>query len=117
MWKAVTLTIAASLLIAIVFFVRPGNPSSQAQAQAAVQRCLDSWGQYKNRKYTIKMKRTRALGGVTEHESTLYLNDKNEFVLRRTKWNRFQHVWIGRQSSQDQGSSTSQRRTIRFWCA
>ncbi len=87
----VSIIIAASLLIAVGYFVMIRNSSSQAYA--AVTLALEAKPNI--RQYQMKMLNRRPIGGQREIKSTLYFNDQDQFVLHRPSSSGFREIWVG----------------------
>lgn len=87
----ISIALAASVLL-IAGYSLTYLPTSSA-AYAAVIRSLEV--PPSTRAYRIRMVHQRPIWGKREVSSDLYLNDKNQFVVRHPGWSRFRDVWIG----------------------
>lgn len=87
----VTLALAASLLLAAAYSLTYLTTSNAAYA--AVMRSLEV--PPTTRAYRIRMIHQRPVWGKREVTSDLYLNDRDQFVVRHPGWSRFGDVWIG----------------------
>ncbi len=94
-WYARGLAIALALAVLVALFISLQVNDPSRKAHATIRDCLVSMEKEPNRKYTIKMTRNRLVGGTFDIDSTLYLDDKNNFVLRYPNWTRMGYVWIG----------------------
>jgi hypothetical protein len=90
-----TVALAASVLLIAGFSIT--YLSTNNAAYAAVIRSLEV--PPSTRAYRIRMVHQRPVWGKREVTSDLYLNDKDQFVVRHPGWSRFGDVWIGGDSS------------------
>ncbi len=88
-WGSVAL--AASALLVVLYSLT--YLTTDSAAYAAVLRSLESTPS--TRAYRIRMVHQRPIWGQREVTSDLYLNDRDQFVVRHPGWSRFGDVWIG----------------------
>lgn len=91
----ITVALAASLLLAAAYTIT--NLTTNNAAYAAVIRSMEVTPSI--RAYRIRMVHQRPVWGKREVTSDLYLNDKDQFVIRHPGWSRFRDVWIGGDAS------------------
>ncbi len=89
--RVVSITVAATLLLAAGYGLM--QMTSSNTAYAAVMRSLEA--QSATRAYRIRMVHQRPAWGTREVISDLYLNDRDQFVVRHPSLPRFGDVWIG----------------------
>jgi hypothetical protein len=87
----VSLALAASVLLVAAYLSNYFAASDAAYA--AVMRSLDVTPA--TRAYQIRMVHQRPIWGQREVTADLYLNDRDQFVVRHPGWSRFGDVWIG----------------------
>lgn len=87
----ISLTLAASILIAAGYAIT--NLVTSNAAYAAVMRSLESVPA--TRAYRVRMVHQRPVWGKREVLAELYLNDRDQFVVRHPGWSRFNDMWIG----------------------
>ena len=90
-----SLALAASVLIAAGYAIFSTVTSNAAYA--AVMRSLESTPA--TRAYRVRMVHQRPVWGNREVTAELYLNDRNQFVVRHPGWSRFGDLWIGGDSN------------------
>ncbi len=88
-WASVAL--AACILIAAGYSITYMTTTNAAYA--AVIRSLETTPT--TRSYRIRMEHQRPIWGKREVVSELYLNDRDQFVVRHPGWSGFADVWIG----------------------
>ncbi len=89
--RRISVALAASILLAAVYsltYLTASNP-----AYAAVRRSLEVAPS--TRAYRIRMVHQRPIWGKREVTADLYLNDRDQFVVRHPGWSRLGDVWIG----------------------
>ena len=91
----VEVALAASLLLVAAYSLT--YLTTNNAAYAAVMRSLEAPPSI--RSYRIKMVHQRPIWGKREVTSDLYLNDRDQFVVRHPGWSRFRDAWIGGDAS------------------